>query len=110
MATLATPPLAQPINRLFIGLLSPPNKQLSRSAQAQATPKPLRDHPEEPASKAVLASLVMGALAPFVIALWPLVFVVLVLVFAVLTPFVAFGAGVKAILHHVNGAPAEHHS
>jgi hypothetical protein len=71
MATVAIPPLLQPVNRLFIRLLSLPEKPLSRPVQAQAAPKPLQDHPEEPAVGAVLTSLVVGALAPLVVALWP---------------------------------------
>jgi hypothetical protein len=113
MATVAIPPLLQPVNRLFIGLLSPPEEPRSRPVQALAAPKPLQDHPKEPALGAVLTSLVVGALAPFVVALWPLIFVLLVLVFVGLSPFIAIGTGVKAILRHgrrVNGAPVHHYS
>jgi hypothetical protein len=98
MATLATPPVVRPVNRLA-GLLPPPGKQISRPARAQPDAKRLQPCPEEGGPGAVLASLAVMALALVaVVLLWPVLFVALVVLIVGLSPFVAVGAGVRAIL------------
>jgi hypothetical protein len=48
-----------------------------------------------------MTSLAVVALAPFAIVLWPVVFVVQVLLLVGLTPFIAFGTEMRALLRHV---------
>jgi len=99
MATLATPPTAQPVNRL-LGLRLPPGKQIGPLAQAQPPPKLLQTHLEEPCLGPLLVWLAVGPLVLLlVVFLWPILFVAVVLLLVGLTPFVV-GLKVLATLRH----------
>ena len=88
MATLATPPVVQPVNRL-LGLRLPPGKQISPPAQAQPPPRLLQTRPEELGLVPLLAWLAIGPLALLlVVFLWPVLFVAVVLLLVGLTPVV----------------------
>jgi hypothetical protein len=107
MATLATPPVMQPVNRL-LDVWPPPDKQLSRPTRAP--PEPKRLHPRaEKSDLAAAAWLVVAPLALGVVVLWPMLFVALVLLLVVVSPLVAVSAGIRAILRHkgrVVGCPS----
>jgi hypothetical protein len=88
MATLATPPFVQPVNRL-IGLLPPLGKQSGPPPRVQSAPKLLETGVTEPGlGKGMLAWLPVVPLALLAVPLWPLLFVALVLLLLGLTPFV----------------------
>jgi len=88
MATLATPPIAQPANRL-LGLRLPPGKQIGPPARPQPAPQPLQTRLEEPGLWAMLVWLAVGPAALLlVVFLWPVLLVALVLLLVGLTPFV----------------------
>src|SRR6516225_7386434 len=90
----------QPVNRIA-HMLPPPGKQLRRPAPARPVPQPLRARPEEPITGAMLASLGLALLALVTFSLlWPVTFVAVVLLLAVVCPIVSVGAGVRAILEH----------
>jgi len=103
MATLATPHITQPVNRL-LGLRLPPGKQIGPPAQAQPAPKFLQTDLEEPSIGPLLAWLAMGPLALLlVVFLWPVLFVAVVLLLVGLTPFVV-GFKLLATLRHGRSA------
>jgi len=74
MATLATLPVVQPVNRIS-GLLPPPSKQIQTCL-------------EETDPGAILAGLAVVPLALLAVVLWPVLFMAGILLLVVLTPFV----------------------
>jgi hypothetical protein len=97
MARFATTPVVHPVNRL-IDLFPPPVKQLDRPGRAPPELKQVL--PEEDRIGALACLVVAPLLTLGVVALWPMVFVAIVLLLVAVTPFVVVGAGMRAILRH----------
>jgi hypothetical protein len=98
MATLASSFFvspASPANR-FADRLPQQRRPFGRRAMAEVTPTPLSLIPEEASLRTTLPVFALGLLALLATALWPMLFVAVIVVLAVLAPVVAIILGVVA--------------
>jgi len=101
MATLATAPFVQPVNRIA-GLLPPPGKEIGRPLRAQPTPGLVQIRQQEHGPEVMFAWLLVP-LALLATVLWPVLFAAVVLLVVGLTPFVV---GFKVLTFLIRGRRA----